>query len=52
MEEHLRFGVSYWHTFTGDGGDPFGASTMVRPWNYYSKMDLAKARVEAAFEFF
>jgi xylose isomerase len=52
MEDHLRFGVSYWHTFTGDGGDPFGAGTMLRPWNYYSKMDLAKARVEAAFEFF
>ncbi|MFY0762420.1 xylose isomerase [Metabacillus dongyingensis] len=52
MEEHLRFGVSYWHTFTGDGSDPFGASTMIRPWDHYSKMDLAKARVEAAFEFF
>ncbi|MBY6267611.1 MAG: xylose isomerase, partial [Parageobacillus thermoglucosidasius] len=21
MEEHLRFSVAYWHTFTGDGSD-------------------------------
>lgn len=52
MEEYLRFGVAYWHTFTMDGSDPFGAGTMVRPWDKYSGMDLAKARVEAAFEFF
>jgi xylose isomerase len=52
MEEVLRFAVSYWHTFTGDGTDPFGASTMQRSWNHLKGMDLAKARVEAAFEFF
>lgn len=52
MEELLRFAVSYWHTFTGDGTDPFGQSTMVRPYNHLSGLDLAKARVEASFEFF
>lgn len=52
MEEHLRFSVAYWHTFTGDGTDPFGHSTMLRPWGKLSGMDLAKARVEAAFEMF
>jgi len=26
MEEHLRFSVAYWHTFKGDGSDPFGSS--------------------------
>ncbi len=52
MEEHLRFAVSYWHTFTFQGTDPFGLATMVRPWNSLSGMDLAKVRVEAAFEFF
>ncbi len=52
VEEYLRFGVAYWHTFTMDGSDPFGAGTMVRPWNNYKGMDLAKARLEAAFEFF
>ncbi|MFG6150296.1 xylose isomerase [Halobacillus sp. B23F22_1] len=52
MEEYLRFGVAYWHTFTEDLSDPFGTGTAVRPWNHYDGMDLAKARVEAAFEFF
>ncbi len=52
MEEILRFGVAYWHTFTYDGGDPFGAGNMQRSWNNYSDMDLAKARVEASFEFY
>lgn len=52
MAEHLRFAVAYWHTFTMDGADPFGAPNMIRPWDQYSDMDLAKARVEAAFELF
>ncbi|MGQ3377743.1 xylose isomerase [Priestia endophytica] len=52
MKEHLRFSVAYWHTFTADGTDPFGAATMKRPWDKYQGMDLAKARVEAAFELF
>ncbi|ARK32082.1 xylose isomerase [Halalkalibacter krulwichiae] len=52
MEEYLRFGVAYWHTFTEDLSDPFGAGTAIRPWDKFSGMDLAKARVEAAFEFF
>ncbi|MED3728244.1 xylose isomerase [Priestia filamentosa] len=52
MKEHLRFSVAYWHTFTADGTDPFGSATMKRPWDKYQGMDLAKARVEAAFELF
>ncbi|MFP3846247.1 xylose isomerase [Priestia filamentosa] len=52
MKEHLRFSVAYWHTFTADGTDPFGAATMQRSWDKYQGMDLAKARVEAAFELF
>lgn len=51
MEEHLRFAMAYWHTLTAGGSDPFGADTAVRPWGNYSCMDLAKARVEAGFEF-
>jgi len=27
MKEYLRFAVAYWHTFCGDGGDPFGPGT-------------------------
>ena len=52
MEEMLRFSVAYWHTFTEDLSDPFGMGTALRPWNQYQGLDLAKARVEAAFEFF
>ena len=52
MEEHLRFSVAYWHTFTEDLSDPFGDGVVYRPWDKYTGMDLAKARVEAAFEFF
>ncbi len=52
MEEHLRFSVAYWHTFKADGTDPFGMGTMMRPWDSITDtMELAKARVEAAFEF-
>lgn len=50
MEEHLRFSMAYWHTLTGGGSDPFGIATAIRPWDGYNGMDLAKARVEAAFE--
>ncbi|RLQ91243.1 xylose isomerase [Planomicrobium sp. Y74] len=52
MEEILRYAVSYWHTFTMDGSDPFGAGSMIRNWDKYDGMDLAKARVEASFEFY
>lgn len=52
MEEILRFSVAYWHTFTQDLSDPFGTGTAMRPWDKYTGLDRAKARVEAAFEFF
>lgn len=50
MKEWLRFSVAYWHSFTYNGSDPFGAGTMQRDWDRFSGLDLAKARVEAAFE--
>ncbi|MCS0653135.1 xylose isomerase [Cytobacillus firmus] len=52
MEDFLRFAVSYWHTFTAEGTDPFGDGTMIRSYDRFSGMDLAKARVEASFEFY
>ncbi len=52
MEEHLRFAVSYWHTFTAQGNDPFGLPTMRRPWNGSAGLDLARRRMEASFEFY
>lgn len=50
MKDHLRFAMSYWHTMTGGGNDPFGNATMEREYNNLEGMELAKARVDAAFE--
>ena len=52
MEEWLRFSVCYWHTFRGNGTDPFGAPTMQRPWeDGTDSVDMALKRVDVAFEF-
>lgn len=52
MKEHLRFAMSYWHTFTYMGVDPFGGTTINRHWdNTQDEMEKAKERVHAAFEF-
>ncbi|HZG85792.1 xylose isomerase [Paenibacillus sp.] len=52
MEDYLRFAVAYWHTFVGEGSDPFGVGTAIRPWQGSNGLDLAKRRVEASFEFY
>jgi xylose isomerase len=52
MKEHLRFSVVYWHTFRGNGSDPFGAATMVRPWeDGTDSVENAIRRARVAFEF-
>lgn len=52
MKDHLRFSVTYWHTFRGTGADMFGAGTMHRPWEAaVDSLDNAKNRVRVAFEF-
>ena len=52
MAEWLRFAVAYWHTMCGELTDMFGAGTAQRPWSRLKDpMDIAKARVDAAFEF-
>jgi xylose isomerase len=52
MEEHFRFAIAYWHTFCGNGGDPFGAPTKNFPWLQSSDpIDRAKEKMDAAFEF-
>ncbi|MEL7215353.1 MAG: xylose isomerase [Pseudomonadota bacterium] len=51
MEDHLRFGVAWWHSFAWPGGDPFGGQTFERPW-FGDTMDHAKAKADAAFEMF
>jgi len=50
MKDHLRFAMSYWHTMTGGGQDPFGQATMLRPYNDLDGMELSRARAEAGFE--
>ncbi|MEN6418141.1 MAG: xylose isomerase, partial [Clostridiaceae bacterium] len=52
MKEHLRFAMSWWHTFTYRGVDPFGGVTIFRPWDETENdVERAKERVHAAFEF-
>lgn len=54
MEEHLRIGVCYWHSFNWPGSDIFGAGTFDRPWLDVGAdpMDAARQKQDAAFEFF
>ncbi len=53
MEEHLRFAVSYWHSFAWDGSDIFGSGTLDRPWlGADDPVAAAKSKMAAAFEFF
>ena len=53
MKEHLRFSVVYWHTMRHGGADPFGAPTMVRPWeDGTDSVENAINRVHVAFELF
>ena len=52
MKEHLRFAVAYWHSFVGNGSDPFGGPTHIFPWDEKSDpVARAKDKMDAAFEF-
>ena len=55
MQEHLRFAVCYWHSFSWNGFDPFGYDgTFERPWQQagLEPMAAARAKADSAFEFF
>jgi xylose isomerase len=57
MEDHLRFAVCYWHSFSWDGFDIFGAGTLDRPWHptfapAADPMEAARQKMAAAFELF
>jgi xylose isomerase len=53
MKDHLRFAIAYWHSFCGNGADPFGGTTHFYPWDKKSdKMEASKDKLDAAFEFF
>jgi xylose isomerase len=52
MRDHLRFACAYWHSFTGNGADPFGEPTHIFPWNEKADaVERAKDKMDAAFEF-
>ena len=51
MKEHLRFAIAFWHSFCGDGKDPFGDETHSFPWKDMTNDDKIKYRLDAAFEF-
>jgi xylose isomerase len=52
MSEHFRFAIAYWHTFCGQGADPFGPGTQNFAWDQASDpIRAAKDKADAAFEF-
>jgi xylose isomerase len=52
MKENLRFACAYWHSFVGNGADPFGEPTHIFPWDKKSDpIERAKDKMDAAFEF-
>ena len=52
MKEHLRFACAYWHSFNGNGSDPFGSPTHIFPWeNSTDPIERAYEKMDAAFEF-
>ena len=52
MKEHFRFSCAYWHSFCGNGADPFGEPTHLFPWDKKTDpVERAKDKMDAAFEF-
>jgi len=52
MKDHFKFACAYWHSFNGNGSDPFGAPTHLFPWeSIQDPIEKAKAKMDAAFEF-
>jgi xylose isomerase len=52
MKEHFKFACAYWHSFNGNGSDPFGGPTHIFQWDESSDaIERAYAKADAAFEF-
>jgi xylose isomerase len=52
LKDHLKFAGAYWHSFCGNGADPFGEPTHIFEWDKPSDaISRAKAKMDAAFEF-
>ena len=51
MREHFKFAIAYWHTFCGQGSDPFGPGTQNFEWDQSTDpIQAAKDKADAAFE--
>jgi len=51
MREHFKFAIAYWHSFCGQGGDPFGPGTQQFPWDQAADpIQRAQDKADAAFE--
>ncbi|MCD8214698.1 MAG: xylose isomerase [Clostridiales bacterium] len=51
MRDHLKFAMSWWHTLCANMTDPFGQGTIDRSYGKTDPMDIARAKVDAGFEF-
>ncbi|MEN8965976.1 MAG: xylose isomerase [Polaribacter sp.] len=52
MKDWFKFSIAYWHTFCGQGSDPFGPGTQNFTWDKSSDpIQAAKDKADAAFEF-
>ena len=52
MRDHFKFAIAYWHSFCGQGTDPFGAGTQNFPWDKGTDpIQAARNKADAAFEF-
>ena len=52
MRDHFKFAIAYWHSFCGQGSDPFGAGTQNFPWDKAADpVQAARDKADAAFEF-
>ncbi len=52
MKDFFRFAIAYWHSFCGDGNDPFGGATHAYKWNEGADaITRGKNKMDAAFEF-
>ena len=51
LKDHFRFAIAYWHSFCGQGTDPFGSGTQNFLWDKsQDPYQAAKDKADAAFE--
>ncbi|WP_140939390.1 xylose isomerase [Sphingobacterium lumbrici] len=52
MAEHFKFACTYWHSFNGNGSDPFGSPAHFYSWERKASIvERAKEKMDSAFEF-